>query len=88
MLKNINLNELLLIIAFVIFCDALIVFIIPSMMVYMMHQNGASQEAILNAYNSLSRTGEVFIVIAVSYAFFTLRKRRQKSASDFFKEIL
>ena len=77
MFKNINLNILLLFIAVTILEDVLVVFLMPSMMVDMMRQKGASQEAISNVYNSLSSIGEIFIIIVFSYSFFLWRKFTQ-----------
>ena len=74
MFKNINLNILLLVIAVAILGDVLVVFLMPSMIVDMMRQKGASPEAISNVYDSLSRIEEIFIIIVYSYCFFLWRK--------------
>ena len=47
---------------FVIFCNALFVFIIPGIAKYFMLQSGMSKEAVLYICNSITHVGEISII--------------------------
>ena len=74
MLKT--LKKILIVVVVAFFCDALFVFIFPSIAKYFMLQSGGSNEAGLYICNSMSHVGEIGIVLVIAYVF--LFHRREK----------